>query len=223
VDRLRILALDTTTAWGSVALVEGGEVRGEARLRAPSGHSHSTMPAVAFVLRALGLAPGEWEGLAVTSGPGSFTGLRIGIGTVQGLGLASGRPCLGLSSLDILAARMRGAAACLVSMVDAHRGEVYAGLYDAEAHPTGPWRLQTPAALLDEVPDGSAFLGDGALRYRDEILRLRPGAVFPQRSLYLAGTLGLIAEPRLRAGEGGDAAELRPVYLRSPAFRRSSG
>jgi tRNA threonylcarbamoyladenosine biosynthesis protein TsaB len=223
VEPLRVLALDTTTPWGSVALVEDGDVRGEVRLRAAAGHSHSVMPAVAFVLQALGLDPSELEGLAVTSGPGSFTGVRIGISTVQGLGLASGRPCLGLSSLDVLAARMRGAAPCLVPMIDAHRGEVYAGLYDAEARLQGPWRVEAPSALLESVPEDAAFLGDGALRHREEILRLRPRATFPERSLYLAGTLGLVALPRLRAGEGGSAAELRPLYLRSPQFRPSAG
>jgi tRNA threonylcarbamoyladenosine biosynthesis protein TsaB len=223
VERLRVLALDTTTPWGSVALVEDGDVRGEVRLRAAAGHSHSVMPAVAFLLQALGLDPSKLEGLAVTSGPGSFTGLRIGISTVQGLGLASERPCLGLSSLDVLAARMRGAAACLVPMIDAYRGEVYAGLYDAEARLQGPWRLLAPSSLLESVPEEAALLGDGALRYREEILRLRPRASFPRRSLYLAGTLGLLAEPRLRAGEGVDAAELRPLYLRSPHIRPSSG
>jgi len=203
--------------------VDGGEVLGEVRLRVGSGHSHSAMPAVVFVLEALGLAPLDVEAYAVASGPGSFTGLRIGIGTVQGLALASGRPCLGVCSLDVLAARVRGAAACLVAIMDAYRDEVYAGVYDSEGRLQGSWRTEAPAALVASLPEDSAFFGDGALRYRGEILGLRPRALFPRHSLYLAGTLGLLAEPRLGAGEGGTAAELRPLYLRAPHVRPAAG
>jgi tRNA threonylcarbamoyladenosine biosynthesis protein TsaB len=211
--------VDTTTAWGSVAVVDGDDILGEVRLRTSSGHSHSAMPAVAFLLEALGLAPSDVEGYAVASGPGSFTGLRIGIGTVQGLALASGRPCLGVSALDVLAERMRGAADCLVAMMDAYRDEVYAGVYDALGRLQGSWQAEVPQAVVAGLPEDAAFLGDGAIRYREEILRQRPRARFPARSLYLAGTLGRIAEPRLRGGEGGTAAELRPLYLRPPHIR----
>jgi len=206
-----------------VALVSGGEVLGEVRLHSGAGHSHSVMPSVAFLLESLGLGPLEVEGFAVASGPGSFTGLRIGISTVQGLALASGRPCLALCALDLLAARMRGAAPCLVAMIDAYRDEVYAGVYDPEGRLQGPWRTEAPAALVASLPQEAAFLGDGAARYRDEILRLRPGAGFPERSLFLAGTLGLLAEPRLQAGEGGPAEGLRPLYLRPPQIRPAAG
>jgi len=203
--------------------VDGVEVLGEVRLRVAAGHSHSVMPAVAFLLEALGLRPSAVEGYAVASGPGSFTGLRVGLSTVQGLALASGRPCLGLSALDVLAARIRGAAPSLVAMMDAYRDEVYAGVYDPEGRLQGSWRAEAPAALVGSLPEDVAFLGDGALRYRDEILRLRPRARFPRRSLYLAGTLGLLAEPRLQAGEGVGAAELRPLYLREPHIRPQGG
>jgi tRNA threonylcarbamoyladenosine biosynthesis protein TsaB len=222
-EGLRILALDTTTAWGSAAVVDGAEILGEVRLRAASGHSHSVMPAVVFLLDALRIDPASLEGYAVACGPGSFTGLRIGIGTVQGLALASGRPCLGVCALDVVAERLRGASACLVAVMDAYRDEVYAGIYDSEARLQGTWQAETPTDLIARVPEEAAFAGDGALRYRDLILRLRPRASFPRRSPYLAGTLGLMAEPRLRTGEGVSAAELRPLYLRAPHIRPSGG
>ena len=218
-----MLAVDTTTPRGSVALVSGGEVLGEVRLRSAARHSHSVMPAIAFLLEALGLGPAEVEAFAVAAGPGSFTGLRIGISTVQGLALASGRPCLALCALDVLAARMRGAAPCLVPLIDAYRGEVYAGVYDTEGRPLGSWRVEAPGSLVAGLPDDAAFLGDGAVRYRDQILGLRPLARFPGRSLFLAGTLGVLAEPRLQAGEGGPAEGLRPLYLRSPHIRPPAG
>jgi len=108
-------------------------------------------------------------------------------------------------------------------MIDAYRDEVYAGVYDAAARLQGSWRTEPPADLVLTLPEEAAFLGDGATRYRDEILRLRPRASFPARGLFLAGTLGLLAEPRLEAGEGQAAEGLRPLYLRSPQIRPTAG
>jgi tRNA threonylcarbamoyladenosine biosynthesis protein TsaB len=193
------------------------------RLKAAARYSHGIMPAIAFLLRALGLDADAVEAFAVASGPGSFTGVRIGISTVQGLALASGRGCLAVSGLDVLAARMRGAAPCLVSLIDAYRDEVYAGVYDGEGQSLRPSWVGTPGELLATLPEQVACLGDGALRHREEILRLRPRALLPERSLYLAGSLGLLLEPRLAAGEGGPADALRPLYLRAPHIRPASG
>jgi tRNA threonylcarbamoyladenosine biosynthesis protein TsaB len=219
---MKVLAVDTTTERESVALVAEGVVLGEVRLRAADSHSRRLLPAVEFLLGSVGVAPGEVEGYAVTRGPGSFTGLRVGISTVQGLALAAGRPCLGLSSLDVLAARIRGTAPVLVAWVDAFRGEVFGGLYDAEGRPLAAPRAARPEAALADVPPHAAFIGDGAARYREEIVAARPGAVFPERSLFLAGVLGLMAEPRLAAGEGITPDALRPLYLREADIRPST-
>ena len=112
----------------------GQRRRGRGRRRAGRGapaagmgHSRRLMPAVDFLLRGLDIPPSAVEGFAVTAGPGSFTGLRVGLACVQGLALASGRPCLALGTLDVLAARIAGAADTLVAVMDAHRGEVYVG------------------------------------------------------------------------------------------------
>jgi tRNA threonylcarbamoyladenosine biosynthesis protein TsaB len=218
---MKTLAVDTTTPWGSAALVEAGAVCGEVRLRAEGGHSRSLVPSIAFLLERLGIAPLDVEGYAVTVGPGSFTGLRVGLSTVQGLALASRRPCLGVSTLDVLAARIRGAGECLVAMIDAYRAQVYARVYDAEARPLGPPAAEDPAALLGRLPPRPAFSGDGAVRYRETILASRPDAVFPDRSLFLAGTLGRLAEVQLARGEGAPPASLRPLYLRQAEIRPS--
>jgi tRNA threonylcarbamoyladenosine biosynthesis protein TsaB len=217
---VRVLAIDTTTACGSVAVVAGAEVLGEVRLTAEGGHSRQVLPAVAFLLESLALTPRDLEGYAVTVGPGSFTGLRVGISTTQGLALASGRRCLGLSALDVLAARIRGAAPVLVPMMNAYRGEVFAGTYDAEARPCGRPAASLPERVVEPLPPRAAFLGEGAELYRSRILSLRPEAVFPDRSRFLAGTLGRMAEPRLAAGEGVRPDELRPVYLREAEIRK---
>ena len=206
--------MDTTTDRGSVAVVEGGAVLGEVRLQAGMGHSRRLMPAVDFLLRGLEIAPSGVEGFAVTAGPGSFTGLRVGLACVQGLALASGRPCVALGTLDVLAARIAGAGDTLVAVMDAHRGEVYVGTYDAAARPRGEPVTAAPDAAFAALPAGAAFIGNGAERYREAIERAVREAVFPARSAFLAGTLGRIAEPLLAAGRGVSASELRPLYLR---------
>jgi tRNA threonylcarbamoyladenosine biosynthesis protein TsaB len=216
--------VDTTTDRGSVAVVLGGEIRGEVRLQAGMGHSRRLLPAVDFLLRGLGLAPDDIEGYAVTAGPGSFTGLRVGLASVQGMALASGRPCVGLGTLDVLAARIAGAAPTLVAVMDAHRGEVYAAAYDVEARPRGEPVTAAPGRAFAGIAAGAAFIGNGAERYREAVVAAVPGALFPGRSAFLAGTLGRLAEPLLAAGRGVTASELRPLYLRgtgaAPPARR---
>jgi tRNA threonylcarbamoyladenosine biosynthesis protein TsaB len=218
---VRILAMDTTTTRGSVAVVDGGEVVGEVRFRTSERHSSHAMPAVEFLLRTAGWRPADVEGYAVTTGPGSFTGLRVGLGTVQGLALASGRPCLGISALDVLARRIVGAAEFLVALVDGHRGQVYAALYDQGGRPLGEPSLGLPAVLLPTFPRRSAYVGDGALRYRAEIAAADPSSLVSDRSLFLAGSLALLASARMDAGETGTADGLRPLYLRGPDIRPS--
>jgi tRNA threonylcarbamoyladenosine biosynthesis protein TsaB len=218
---MRVLAVDTTSERESVALVDGPVVLAEVRLRTGDVPSRRILPAIAFVLEAAGLAPGEVEGYAVAVGPGSFTGIRVGVSTVQGLALAAERPCLGVSTLDILAALAKGEAPTLVPMIDAARsGHVFAALYGGEARAREQPQATPPAAVAARVAGPAAFLGDGAARYRAEILALRPDALFPRRSLYLAAALALLAEPRLLAGQGTAPGALRPLYLRPADIRR---
>jgi len=219
---VRVLAVDTTTARESVALAQGGFVLGEVRLQ-PATHSVRLLPSVAFLLEGLGLSPADVDGYAVAAGPGSFSGLRVGISTVQGLALASGRPCVGLSALDVLAARAAGTADVVVALMDAYRGEVYGGIYDREGRPHGEPLAAPLTALLETVPGRAAFIGDGADRYRSEIAASRPEAVFPRRSLFLAGTLALLGETALSAGRGIPPSELRPLYLREASIRKPRG
>ena len=211
--------MDTTTERGSVAVVSGGEVLGEVRLRSGMGHSRRLMPAIAFLLEGLELEAPEVEGYAVAAGPGSFTGLRVGLSCVQGLALASGRPCLGLCTLDVLAARIAGAAPTLVAAMDAYRGEVYACVFEADGTRRGEPVTALPGEAFAGVPAGAAFIGDGASRYREDIRAAVPDARFPSRSTFLAGTLGLLAEPVLAAGGGVAPAGLRPLYLRGTGAR----
>lgn len=218
-----LLAVDTTTRWGSVALLRDGEVRGEVRfVEEGGGHSRTVLPAVEALLRFAGVAPGQMEAFAVALGPGSFTGVRVGVSTVQGLALGSGRPALGLSTLEALAAKMRGRSHTLVPMVDAYRDQVYAAVYDEALQEKRPAEAVAPEAWLRDLPPGAAFLGDGATRYHETIRAHHPQALFPDRTVFLAAAVGRLAAPRLAAGEGVEAAALRPLYLRPPDARLPS-
>jgi tRNA threonylcarbamoyladenosine biosynthesis protein TsaB len=218
---LRILAVDTATATGSVALLDGEVVVGEVLFDTPSLHSAHVVPAVASLLRAARLEPREIQGYAVTIGPGPFTGLRVGISTVQGLGLGTGRPTIGVSSLDVLAAQMRGEGLTIVAMIDAGRGQVYAQRYDSEGLRLGEPGVEDPARFGEWLPEQAAFVGDGALRCREEIEAARPASRFPGCPASLAATLGLVAAPLFAAGRGVAPGELRPLYLRGADIRPS--
>ena len=187
-----VLAIDTTTPHGSVALADEAAVLGEVRFRVTDSHSAHVLPAVDFLLETLGLGPGQLDGCAVTTGPGSFTGLRVGLSTAQGLALAAGVPCLGVSALDVLAQRIAGSADVLVPMIDAFRDEVYAAVYERDGRIRSEAVLAAPERLLEGLPPEPAFIGDGAIKHRERIRAARPNAVFPSRSLYLAGTLARI-------------------------------
>ena len=218
---LRVLAVDTTTARESVALAEDGAVRGEVRLSPVDGHSVRLMGSIAFLLDGLGLAPRDVDGYAVAAGPGSFTGLRVGISTVQGLALAADRPCAGISALDALAARAAPAEGGIVAVMEAHRGEVFGAIYDGAGRPVGQPRASPLQGLLERTPEAAAFIGDGAERYRAEILAVRPDADFAARSLFLADSVALLGEVEILAGRGVAASELRPLYLRDASIRKA--
>lgn len=220
---MKVLAVDTTSERESVAVSDDFVVRAEVRVLTRGGHSPHVLPAIAFALEVAGIAPAAVEGYAVTLGPGSFTGVRVGLSTIQGLALAAGRPCLGLSTLDVLATLVEGEAATLVAMVDASRGgQVFAASYGSEGgERRGEPRAVAPAEFARDVAGSVAFVGDGAERYRSEIHAARPDALFPRRGLYLAGALARMAEPRLRAGEGIAPGALRPLYLRAADIRPS--
>jgi len=215
-----VLAIDTTTARESLAVVSDGALRGELRLFSTDTHSRRLVPALEFLLAQLAMAPSAVEGFAVTTGPGSFTGLRVGLSTVQGLALAAGRPCFAVSALDVLAARIIGGAPRLAALMDAYRGEVFAGLYDETARPLGAPLVTPLEPWLRTLPPGVAFIGDAVEARRAVIEACCTAPVFPPRSLFLAGTLAMMAEPELRAGRGVAAEHLRPLYLREAAIRR---
>jgi tRNA threonylcarbamoyladenosine biosynthesis protein TsaB len=217
---VRVLAVDTTTPRGSLAVVADEGVLAEVRVTTSGGHSRWLLPAVDAVLEGLGVAPGELDAFAVTVGPGSFTGLRVGISSVQGLALAAGKPCLGSSSLDVLARLGRRRAPTVVALVDAFRDEVFGAVYDDEGRARGEPRVGPPESFAVGLEGAVAFVGDGVRRHRARLERGGHEPRFPEVDLFLAGELGRWAIGRLGEGGGQRAGELRPLYLRPPDIRK---
>ncbi|MFI5178883.1 MAG: tRNA (adenosine(37)-N6)-threonylcarbamoyltransferase complex dimerization subunit type 1 TsaB [Vicinamibacterales bacterium] len=229
---MRVLALDTTTRAGSVAIVEDDRVIAERA--GDDGRTHAErLPAeIVDLVAATGLTLADIDLLAVASGPGSFTGLRIGIAAVQGLAMVLRRRVVAVPSLDALAqigSRGLEPPARVAAWMDAHRRDVFAACYDVGAAQVfAPERLVAvegptvgePAAALERwsrLLDGApvVFIGDGGVLYADLIARAAPGArVMPAPPL--AAAIGLIAVARARRGDAVDPSAVQPLYVRRP-------
>ncbi|MEJ2037554.1 MAG: tRNA (adenosine(37)-N6)-threonylcarbamoyltransferase complex dimerization subunit type 1 TsaB, partial [Desulfosarcinaceae bacterium] len=129
---MRILAVDTSTEACAVALTQGEQLLGEITLGHGQTHARFLMQAVHDLFSLTGTALNDVQGFVVGRGPGSFTGLRIGISTVKGLAMAAGKPLVGISSLSVLAHQASGKQVLVCPMLDARRKEVYWTLYRIE-------------------------------------------------------------------------------------------
>jgi tRNA threonylcarbamoyladenosine biosynthesis protein TsaB len=214
-----VLGIETATLMGGVALVSGtGELLGEITLRNHESHSERMLPALEWLLATLGLSLRDCAAVAVSQGPGSFTGLRAGIATAKGLAFSLGVPLFGIPTLEALAANAPPAAGTVCAVLNARRGEVFRAIF--RCGPTGPKRLE-PDRLLplqsfaDELPDDCLVLGElpasfGELLPRGRGVRFAPAHLGHPRAAVIAA-LGSVARDASRATE---LTTLMPHYLR---------
>jgi tRNA threonylcarbamoyladenosine biosynthesis protein TsaB len=219
---MRILAVDTTTPSGSVALVEDDRIRGEIGLETVSTHSSRLLPSIDFLLQAEGLDLKDLDGFAVSPGPGSFTGLRIGLSTIKSFAFASGKPAALVSSLLALAWKHGDRGVRLVCpMLDAKKGEIYAALFEtgegSRVRPIVPPGAYAPEDFLKRLPvrRNILFAGSGVelCRRRIQSLLGEKGA-FSSRSTFLAAEVGRLGLDILRSGGGVDSSAIEPLYYR---------
>lgn len=227
-----VLALDTTTRAGSVALVDDDRVIDERAGDPARTHAERLPRDLLALLEAHGRRTVDVDLFAVASGPGSFTGLRVGIATLQGLAFVHRRPLMPISALDVLAriaSRDAHEGSWVGTWMDAHRRDVFSALYRVTQGPVfgaagvveieGP-QVDDPVATLerwDRLVDGQAiaFIGDGATAWADAIRQRRRDARIVGHPLLAAG-IGRMAAAQAAAGVAGNPAYVRPLYVRKP-------
>ncbi|HWQ14431.1 MAG TPA: tRNA (adenosine(37)-N6)-threonylcarbamoyltransferase complex dimerization subunit type 1 TsaB [Roseiflexaceae bacterium] len=221
-----LLAIDTSTAIAGLACYEARGLVGECAWFSGRDHTAQLLPQLTLLLRHIGRAREMISALAVALGPGSWSGLRVGISTAKGLALAGGLPLVGVSTLDALAYQHAQPGVTTYPLIRLGR-ERYAsaayGVGDAEQHRIQP-RNTTLAELCAEVSGPALFCGDIDSEVQD-VLRQRLGdrARFPSPAANLRrpGFLAELAWRRLQAGEGDSVATLAPIYLGQPVKTRS--
>lgn len=217
---VKILTIDTSSSTCSVALTIGERLVSEGLLNMGKTHASRLLGLVDTALGAAGITVNDLDGIGVALGPGSFTGLRVGIATVKGLALAANKPVCGFSSLAMLAMNLPWASHQVCPLFDAKKKEVYAALYECREEPL-PLRedcVVPPGELLDSLDCVTIFVGEGALAYREMIIeRMGDRAIFaPSYSHPPRASSGAILARRAFArGEAISPALLLPRYLRA--------
>ncbi|MEE9279732.1 MAG: tRNA (adenosine(37)-N6)-threonylcarbamoyltransferase complex dimerization subunit type 1 TsaB [Myxococcota bacterium] len=217
-----ILALEAATDTGGVALLEDSRVLAERVLPTSQRSASSLLVAIDELLRSTGRELEEFALIALSIGPGSFTGLRVGLATALGLCFGTERRVVPVPTLAALSTHA-GRAAHIVPMLDARRGEVYAGLYGPEGRVLRDDRVADPAVWLGslaDVPGPVHFVGSGALRYAQPI-----EAAFGRRARILprdearprAASVGTLGARLAASGASLEPAQVELRYLRRPA------
>jgi len=213
-----LLALDTSTLAGSVALLEDELVRGEVSLNMGRKHTERLLPGMDWLLQELELEPKQLQAIAVGIGPGSFTGLRVGLATAKGLALSLEIPLVGILSLDAIAWPVRFYPGTILALIDARKGQVFARFYQGgnELSPLSEPMVLDPEALPAKIPEKTLAVGEGFRAYQSVFSRLGEkvhgaGFEFDSPRASIIGRLGL---KRLNAGETDSPDTLAPVYLR---------
>jgi tRNA threonylcarbamoyladenosine biosynthesis protein TsaB len=213
-----LLALDTSTRNVGVALYDGLRVLGETVWASNGFHTVELAPAVAETLARAGLQMKDLSALAVATGPGSFTGLRIGMALGKGIALARRLPLLGVRTLDVLAAAQPVKDIPLVALLQIGRGRLAAGWYESSAgawKPTGEIGILTAEVLAERIQKPTLICGEMTFEERRILSRLRRNAILasPAHGFRRPSFLAELAWLRWQAGDLDDPVSLAPFYL----------
>jgi tRNA threonylcarbamoyladenosine biosynthesis protein TsaB len=211
----RVAAVDTSTALGTVALFEAGELVAEDGRRVSNAHGESLMPMVDALFARVGWKPSDVARWGVGIGPGSFTGVRIGVATVKGIVLVTGADIVGVTSLDALAFGIDAPGVLVATVLSAMKGEVFVQVTrDGETVlPPTSWKIGEAAGRLSAVGDGVMLLvGEAASLLHETLPAGTQVRAEPPHDLPHASSVGRIA--MLRAAD--DADTLEPLYVRAP-------
>ncbi|MBR6185730.1 MAG: tRNA (adenosine(37)-N6)-threonylcarbamoyltransferase complex dimerization subunit type 1 TsaB [Clostridia bacterium] len=220
-----LFCLDTSGPVAGVAILRDGAVCYEAAVSSGLTHSQSILPMTEEAYRRAGLSPEETDYFAVTVGPGSFTGVRIGVSTVKGLAHALKKPCIAVDALEAMAAGVQPFSGVICPLQDARAGQVYAAAFEGKTLrrllPDQPIRLSEHLAWAGSLGQPLLFLGDGMTANREAIQKalgdraqLAPAHLSylrPAAAAYLAWS---------KREEAVDCLALSPLYLRPPQAER---
>lgn len=218
---MKVLGIDTSTSCGSVGLWADDRVISEYLLNIPVTHSERLLGAIEHLLREAGCPMEALDGWAISLGPGSFTGLRIGVSTAKGLSFATRRPVAGISSLDVLASQMAPTPYLICPILDARKGEVYTAFYRYDEtnllKRRSGYQAMRPEDLVKNIKEQTIFVGNGVKTYGDYLRNsLSPFALFTNPSLHLphGSTVARLGDELLRKGESLDVKTFTPIYVR---------
>ncbi len=210
----RILALETTTEFGSLALIEGGEVAAEVLLHARDGFGQVLFGHIEGLLQRNGWTLEQIDCFAAAAGPGSFTGVRVGLAAAKGLAEALSKPVVAVSNLQALASY--GVGPLRAAVLDARRGQIYGAVYDAALRAVEPEVVAHFSQWLTTLPEGElVFISTDFSPFRGALAGTRfENAPVIEAPRALAGAIGRIAAARLEAGEARDPAAIDANYVR---------
>lgn len=218
---MRLLSADTSSRRFSIALLDNTRLVDEFIAETPDRHSSALLPEIERLLSKNSFDIEEIDAFCVGLGPGSFTGLRIGLTTIRGLAMALKKPLVGVASIDVIAHNLIGHDGIICPIIDAKQGNVYARLYrsgkDAMMAKSG-FLLLTIDSLLKKIRCKTIFLGDGLLAYRAiiEEKKAYPVEFAPETFWYPnAGVLGYLGLKRLKSRGGDNPFKLAPLYIYS--------
>ena len=217
-----ILAFETSAKAGSVALMDEHKLLGESYQNTGLTHSQTLLQMAQQLLAGCGKTASDVTAVAVVQGPGSFTGVRIGVAAAKGFSWGAELPCYGVSTLEAMAKHLSVWQGYVCPVMDARRGQVYNAIFYMECGKCTRIRedraisLQDLGAELQSLEEPIFLVGDGSTLCYNTLLETVPNLVLPpeHRMHQRASGVGLVAADRIESGLAGNGAELTPNYLR---------
>ena len=221
-----ILAMDSTAQTASVAVCDGERLLAEYTLNNGNTHSETLLPMVETMLGALSLTVDEVDLFAVSEGPGSFTGVRIGVATLKGLAFGRGKPCVGVSTLEALAYNLVDCGGMICPVMNARRAQVYTALFSSDGStltrqmPDTAISIAELDAMLAEKNMPVRFCGDGYDVTLAGLQRTQAIGVSERLRYQSAYAVAQVARRMAEQGDVQDDVSLAPTYLRMPQAER---
>ena len=223
---MKILSLDTSATVASVAIAEDRTPLAEYTLNAKNTHSETLLPMIEAALKALSLKPCDIDLFALSAGPGSFTGVRIGAATVKGLAFASNKPCIEVSTLEALAQNLVIKEGLICPVMNARRSQVYTALFRSNGKelvrlmPDSALSTEELDAILTEYNEPIYLVGDGYELCEKEFTKTKPAYVPEAMRLQSALSVAAIALKKYESGEVCTDSALSVNYLRPSQAER---